>query len=562
MRERRVLWVVLAAFVVGLVAVAGLAAVDDDSGGPPRLPALAGASGGEAAGASTASDMAMRIGPVEYRVAGTLPSLPDHASAWDVGADIDADDVRRLAARLGVEGDIDTEDEFQWTVSDDEHTLSVSRTAGGSWNLGPRYDTVACGPDTVVSSDAAEARAIDERCAAVSASGSAGGGVATEPAPPATTVEACAMPDCPPEADCIQMCPEPTPVPVPPPDPERPADLPSKAEAERIGVAFLSGAGLDVDGADVRVEDGFSQWIVAAEPRVGGLPTMGFGWSAAVGPKGVIEYANGWLGDPTEGAEYPLAGVDAGIERLKAGGGGWAPYPMAAGAEPAIATDMPECVDCEPQVRTITDVRLGLMFSPVFTADGMATDALLVPSYFFSFEDSEYEEPVIAVADEYLPRPPEPEPRPEPMPVEPGGGAGGSGGSCSGSAQGVAPGEDNQPMTIEVCITPDPAVAGEPVTFEVTYSDPDAPIDDNGCGVSEPAFEGGGTATCAVSCAAPPASPTTVPAPEPGRLTTTYTHVYEKPGVYEVTFSARSGHDCEPNPYASTGEASVQVTVR
>lgn len=423
MRERRVLWVVLAAFVVGVVGVAGLAAVDDDDGGPPRLPVLASGAGG-APETAAASDMAMRAGPVEYRVAGSLPTLPDRASAWDVGADLDADDARRLASLLGIEGEVEAQDEFGWTVSDDTRTLQVSRSAGGPWNVGPR--AVECGPDTTVSSSDAAA-AIKERCAVAGSSGSgsaSSGSVASAPASPPETVEPCPMPDCPPGAACAQVCPQPTPEPMPLPEPERPADLPSKEEAERIGLAFLADAGLDVDGADVRVDDGFTQWMVSAEPRVGGLPTQGFGWSVAVGPKGEIQYANGWLGDPAEGDEYPLAGVPAGIERLKSGGGGWSPYP---GPEPAIAMEMPECVDCEPQVRTITDVRLGLLFSPVFTNDGMATEALLVPSYFFSFDDSDYELPVIAVADEYLPAPPEqPRPEPAPMPVEPDGGAGGS----------------------------------------------------------------------------------------------------------------------------------------
>jgi hypothetical protein len=430
MRERRVLWVVLAAFVVGMIAVAGLAAVDDSSSGPPRLPALAfGAAGREAAaGASAApADSMLAIGPVEYRLADGVAAtpLPDHARAWTVDDRIGVDAVRRVASALGVKG-TPKEDDTAWTVRDDAHQVRVEKQAGVPWSYSPWMPD--CGPDSSVSSDGTVS------CGSASGSGAASTGssgsasaTATVVAPPATSVEPCPMPDCPPGTACTQVCPTPTPEPLPVPEPkqpERPADLPSKAEAERIARDVLTKTGLDLDGADVRVDDGFSQWMISADPRVGGLPTQGMGTSVAVGPKGEIQFANGWLGDPTEGDEYPLAGVQAGIERLKSGypGGGWSPYP--GGPEPAIARDLPACADCPPQVRTITGVRLGLQFSPVYTENGMPVDALLVPSYFFRFDDSDFEQSVVAVADEFLPKPPEVKPEPAPMPVEPDGGPG------------------------------------------------------------------------------------------------------------------------------------------
>ncbi|HET7655157.1 MAG TPA: hypothetical protein VFK42_19145 [Acidimicrobiales bacterium] len=434
MRERRVLWVVLAAFVVGMIAVAGLAAVDDDSSGPPRLPALAlGAAGREAAAGAAAApaDSMLALGPVEYRVGdGVLDAaLPDHASAWAVDDRVDVDDVRRLASALGVDG-TPQQDDVAWTVRDGAHQVRVEKQAGAPWSFSPW--SPGCGDDMAVSSDGTVS------CGgagfAGSGTGSAESGAATAtvvapPPTPATSVEPCAMPDCPPDAACAQVCPTPSPEPLPepPPPPERPADLPSKADAERIARDVLTKAGLDLDGADVRVDDGFSQWMVAVDPVVGGLPTQGMASTVAVGPKGAIQFAGGWLGVPTEGDDYPLAGVNAGVERLKSGypGGGWSAYP--GGPEPAIARDMPACVDCPPQVRTITGVRLGLQFSPVYTSEGVPADALLVPAYFFRFDDTEFEQAVIAVADEFLPTPPEVKPmpgEPAPMPVEPDGGTG------------------------------------------------------------------------------------------------------------------------------------------
>lgn len=562
MRERRVLWVVLAAFVVGMIAVAGLAAVGDDSSGsgPPRLPALAMGAAGRDAAAPAASSM-LAVGPVEYRVAdGALDAaLADHARAWTVDDRIDADSVRRVASALGVKG-APKEDDTAWTVHDDTHQVRVEKQAGAPWSYSPWMPD--CGPDSSVSSDGTVS------CGGASGSGSATA-TATLVAPPATSVEPCPMPDCPPGTACAQVCPTPSlpdPMPVPEPkEPERPADLPSKADAERLARELLARTGADLEGATVRTDDGFSQWMVAVDPVVGGLPTQGMTSTVAVGPKGAIQFANGWLGDPTEGDDYPLAGVQAAIERLKSGypGGGWSAYPP--GPEPAIARDMPVCADCPPQVRTITGVRLGLQFSPVFSDDtGLPSEALLVPAYFFRFDDSEFEQPVIAVADEFLPKPPEvkpmPAPEPSPLPAEPGGGIG-NGASCQ--SQGSAAVDGNAPLVIDVCVDPNPAKAGEPVRFDVTYSDPDAPIPDNGCNVVDPDFENGGFASCSASCAgAPPGTPTTVAPAEPGKLAKTYTHTYENPGTYKVTFSARSGGLCDQSPHASSGQLTVEVVVR
>jgi hypothetical protein len=553
MRERRVLWVVLAAFVVGLVATAGLAAVDDDTSGPPRLPALAAVTN-EAAGAAPMADSSLRIAPVEYRVSGTLPALADHASAWRVGGEVDLEDARRLAGTLAIGGD-PKEDETGWTFSADDRVLRIERAvAGGPWNLMPGS---TC-PDAAVSSDGTVQGGCAVAGSAGSASGSASGAAtATEPAPPSTV--ACDMPDCPPGTACAQVCPSPEPVPAPMPvEPERPADLPSKVEAERIGRTWLDKAGLDVDRAEVRVEDGFSQWMVVADPIVGGLPTQGFSWSVGVGPKGQIQFANGWLVEPTEGDDYPLAGVTTGIERLK-NGGGWSPYPGA--PEPAIARDTGAPVeDVAPQVRTITGVRLGRMFSPVYSNDGASSEGVLVPAYLFAFDDTEYEQPVIAVADEFLPKPPEVEPQPEPMPVEPGGGTGAHGGSCSGSAEAAAPGQDNAPLTMDVCVDPLPAAAGQPVTFTVTASDPDAPVVEGQCeaGIKAVFGDEDATSSCTTSCAAPAA---TEHRKEPGKLATRYTHTYAEPGTYTAVFTARSGRDCDDNPYASPGKVVVEVAV-
>src|SRR5205823_1120919 len=157
----------------------------------------------------------------------------------------------------------------------------------------------------------------------------------------------------------------------------------------------------------------------------GGLPTSGWSWSVAVGPNREIANANGWLAAPEQGDDYPLAGVDAGLKRLKENPYGPGPVPLGAAREQL----MPECVapDCAsptPLVRTITGVRLGLLFAPL--AGGASPDrTLLVPAYLFDIKDGGTI-PVLAVADEFLPKPApvEPTPKPEPAPApEPSGGA-------------------------------------------------------------------------------------------------------------------------------------------
>jgi hypothetical protein len=159
----------------------------------------------------------------------------------------------------------------------------------------------------------------------------------------------------------------------------------------------------------VRVEDGFSHWRVEVDPQIDGLPTFGFSAGVSVGPKGAIDGANGWLGQPAQGDEYPLVTATAGLERLKQS-------PLGIGPQPLIAR-APACEGCEtrpPQVRTITNVRVGLAFAPLLAPDDEGR-ALLVPVLLFDLEDHGTV-PVLAVADELLPEPVD-ERRPEPAPA-------------------------------------------------------------------------------------------------------------------------------------------------
>ena len=407
----------IAGFVVGVIGLAVVAGRSSDSS-PSRLPAIA--LGGESAGIRTVSAaLSFPADAIEYRVRGTLPDLPGRARAWEVGRDGDASRVEALAHALGLDGPVKA-GAGGWTVSASGHSLRVERQPGLPWYFGP--DARAIGPCTVPATAAGASPAPDTPVAG-SECGLSGGGVvrsagsadatgsamvSSSATTTASTLAVCPLPPCPQNAVCPALaCPVPEPVPAP----ERPAGLPTREQAEGTARAVLAKAGVDLGGARVRVDDGFSQWQVTVDPQVGGLPTFGYAGSVSVGPKGAVEAANGWLTQPVRGDEYPLVTAAAGLERLKRSPFGIGPQPLAGGA--------PSCDGCQtlpPQVRTITGVRVGLAFAPLLGPDNEGR-ALLVPVLLFDLEDGGTV-PVLAVADEFLPKPVPAEKRlPEPGPA-------------------------------------------------------------------------------------------------------------------------------------------------
>lgn len=373
MRQRVLAVAAALVVVVGLVA---LAVVGSGGDGPRPLPIGAAGLGAAPEAAPMVADAAMRVAPTEHRVEGELAELDGEEHAWSVGREADQDRIAALAEVLGIDGDVEaTED--GWRVADGETSLDVSRQPGLPWSSSPVYEEVH-GPDTAVSS---EPTAPDE----------------ARPAPDDGQYD-CPMPDCPPGTACIQACAEPVaPAPEGEPESERPAGLPNELEAEAIGRDVLARAGVSLADAEVRTHDLFSSWLVSAQPAVGGLPTVGMEWAVAIGPDGVVEHANGWLADPTEGDAYPLVGTTAALDRLRADQGG------------GFGGPEPDCVDCpeeEPRVVTITGVRLGLQLVHAYDA----AEAWLVPTYLFATDEGTEEGigelPVLALGDEHIARPP------------------------------------------------------------------------------------------------------------------------------------------------------------
>lgn len=495
MQNRTVTLAVVIGLLVGAAGVGLLVVTDDDGStsvdtGLPKLPI--GAYGERTAAAADS----MLAGPVEWRVRGQLPTLPDEATAYRVDPPSEAAKQRLLTALGDVPAAIQPD---------------------GAWNAPADNTGVA-------------------DCAPSSPDGAPDAPVSCDNASSSVAV-AC---------DPSGKCPEPVP-------PTPPADLPGREEAQRIALRTLEAAGIDTTG-NVEVSGPGDAWEVSAEPRLGGRRVFGVSNNLSIGSKGALIRGGGLLLATTEVGEYPLVSTAKALERLKAQWG-TGPSVLRGGAEPAIAVAPGEPVpDPQPVVRTITGVTLGLQ--PSFGA----ASQYLVPAFLFETDDGGVVPvPAVVDALLEQPGTPEPAPEPgRPGQVEPapptGGGGRGSSEACSGASSSSVSsgGETNEPMKLEVCARPSRAAVGETVTFTMTASDPDAAIDTNGCQqpLADYGDEGEGTVQCMSLCRRddfPPAATT---------LTKTFTHAYAKPGTYTARFSVGS---CAPKASQASVELQVTV---
>jgi hypothetical protein len=349
---------VAAVVTVALVAGGVLVARGAGDRSPAVLPALDLSATGRA---GRAVDISPRWPPVTYRLGAPLPDLPDRARAWKLGDAPEAGRLATLAAALGLTGR-PVEEAIGWTVRDGRRGLVAHRLAGVPWT----YEANLLGP--------------------------------------------CLRPATPRRPGGVVPCLDPDRPVSSPPAPARPRPaLPSRAEAERVARDLAVRAGLDLDGARVRVRDDYATRAVTIDPAVGGQPTSGFAWTVAVAAGGTIRQATGWLATPEPADSYPLIGVEAGFEQLKRlpplGPLRWAEAP-AMEVDPCPAGSKLPCASkpLAPRVATVTGVRLGLQRVPAL-GERPAGQAWLLPAYLFDLEGGWTDtRPVLAVPDRFLTR--------------------------------------------------------------------------------------------------------------------------------------------------------------
>jgi hypothetical protein len=430
--------VVAVALVVGGVVLAGgngrhtpatLPALDVSSSGAATAQSAAPA-GGSGTPDSGTEPRTTPSGRVQYQVRGTLPDLPRSAKAWTLPDQVTRDRVAQLARALGIAGE-PTRSGQTWTVTDGTRRLFVNQLPGGPWTM--TDDRVVCaGPvGGIAGKGGAGPRII--ACPAVppfvpgaaGRSGSAPGAGAGQPGsgPAATGAPATPAPTKPGAAPTKPgAAGSKPPVTLQPP---RRVPLPDRATVERIARDLFARTSAPTDGLEVQFVQGFDRWSVTAFPRVGGLATTGYLWTASIGAKGQVLSATGWLDGPRAGDTYPLISVQEALQRLR---NRQAPGPIMEGSisRPCARTNLPSrpspggCDPARPLTFQVTDVRLGLQLATArSTPSGGAQRAgYLVPAYQFQLDGSwQRQVSVIAVQDRFLGT----TPTPTAVPLKPGG---------------------------------------------------------------------------------------------------------------------------------------------
>lgn len=113
----------------------------------------------------------------------------------------------------------------------------------------------------------------------------------------------------------------------------------------------------------------------------------------------------------------------------------------------------------------------------------------------------------------------------------------------------------NEPLTLDAWFAPDEPVAGEPITFTVRATDPDARPK-----CCDHAIHDGEAMVTLRQCLRPKYGRWEPPAKKGGTRTDTLTRTFDEPGSYAITFSGRSGGGC-PNPYSSSAAVTITFVV-
>jgi len=457
---------VAAAVVVAIVATVLLRS--GGAGKPAPLPLSLAGSGGTRA--ETAADAKMAGAPggqgATYRFVGPIPGgLPEDADAYSLSdSPVDRDAVRRLAEVLGLKGEIKTEPDAL-VVRDGELVLRVSTTASRMWSY---YREMANPCDSPVSSDPAVTTKDIARPECVSGGGAAGICLEGADSPcndtPETVVEDSGSAEAAPPSEAelkspdeakareaqaassassgsatasspVMACPEPAPCPEnakcaapaiacgEPFEEPKQLPLPDESVARALAKKVFDATGVG-ESTRIRAERGFDAWYISATIEIDGLEVVGFGHYVSVDSDGKIRDSSGSLATAEVLDRYPLVSAKAGLERLQKQQSGFQTREMCL---PAPGTT--SCGDVPPVELEVTDVRLGLLFSPVW--ENEKEKVFLVPAWVYDVKGRDYPEAVIAITDEFLQAvtppvepglvdPGQPEPLVDPAQTEPG----------------------------------------------------------------------------------------------------------------------------------------------
>lgn len=289
------------------------------------------------------------------------------------------------------------------------------------------------------------------------------------------------------------------PRPRPPDDPV--GDPVSPEDARVVAGEIATAVGIDVDQAAVRINPAhLSQWV-GFEPAVGAVPTLGMSTSVLVAPGDEVEQASGHLAVPEAGEVVPLLDTAAALDRLHR----VQPIPPSEGRDASVVE--------------VTGVYRALQFVPAPGSDR----AWLVPAYAFETAEGALSgrPSVVAVVDEHLAEPPEPE-QPVLAPEDTR--------RCVDTGVGAEDLPGDQVPGVRVCLDGQ-VTAGEVAVFELMATDPDSDIRDD-CGSPVVVFgdEENGPFVCYIGCIQSPGT-------GPGELRRSFEHVYAEPGSYRATFS-------------------------
>jgi hypothetical protein len=284
---------------IGAVTLAWLPGDDSTTvGQPSSLPITLG--GGDRAEAAMASTIPTRT---TYRRGPGVPDLKGTAAAWTFPtATVDPSTIRRLAAALGVAGDVRSVPEGRAVGDDNGVHLVVASTPDGNWVF-----------------TNGEAGGAVWSCASSGEATTSSGGVTTSsveilPSPPDADGRS---PDSPSNSTAT-----PAPAPVMPSGcsaPPPPAGVPGETAAESAARRIITAAGLDLTGAVFVVHADEWSASVTAAPVLDGTPTTGLDTVITFGGEGKVVYAMGRLATPTRADTYPLIGTAAAIDRLQRG---------------------------------------------------------------------------------------------------------------------------------------------------------------------------------------------------------------------------------------------------